>query len=72
MGLTLEDLIRRRARELIQKAIEVEGQELLAEYGNVKTLQGLRAVVLQGYLPAREVLTSVGNVEGNVSVKPAA
>jgi len=66
MGLTLEDLIRRRARELIQKAIEVEGHELLAEYGNVKTLQGLRAVVLHGYLPAREVLTSVGNVEVKV------
>ena len=30
MGLSLEELIRRGARELIQKAIEVEVQELLA------------------------------------------
>ena len=66
MGLSLEDLIRRGARELIQKAIEVEVQELLAEYGNVKTLHGQRAVVRNGYLPAREMLTSVGNVEVKV------
>jgi hypothetical protein len=45
MGLSLEELIRRGARELIQKAIEVEVQELLAEYGNVKVLVGQRAVV---------------------------
>ncbi len=63
MGLSLEDLIRRGARELIQKAIEVEVKELLEEYGNVKMLGGQRAVVRNGYLPAREVLTAVGNVE---------
>jgi transposase-like protein len=63
MGLSLEDLIRRGARELIQKAIEVEVKELLEEYGNVKMLGGRRAVVRNGYLPAREVLTAVGNVE---------
>ena len=63
MGLSLEDLIRRGARELIQKAIEIEVKELLEEYGNVKMLGGQRAVVRNGYLPAREVLTAVGNVE---------
>ena len=63
MGLSLEDLIRRGARELIQKAIEVEVKELLEEYGNVKMLGGQRAVVRNGYLPVREVLTAVGNVE---------
>ncbi|WP_300455027.1 IS256 family transposase [Accumulibacter sp.] len=66
MGLLLEALIRRGARELIQKAIEVEVQELLAEYGKVRTLHGQRAVVRNGYLPAREVLTSVGHVEVKV------
>jgi hypothetical protein len=48
MGLSLEDLIRRGARELIQKAIEVEVKELLEEYGNVKMLGGQRAVVRNG------------------------
>lgn len=66
MGLTLEELIRRGARELIQKAIEVEVKELLAEYGNVRTLGGAAAVVRNGYLPAREILTPVGAVEVRV------
>ncbi len=66
VGLSLEDLIRRGARELIQKAIEVEVQELLAEYGNVKMLGGQRAVVRNGYLPEREVLTAIGPVQVRV------
>lgn len=66
MGFSLEELIRRGARELIQKAIEVEVQELLGQYGNVKMLGGQRAVVRNGYLPAREVLTAIGNVEVRV------
>jgi len=66
MGLSLEELIRRGARELIQKAIEVEVQELLGQYGNLKMLGGQRAVVRNGYLPAREVLTAIGNVEVRV------
>ena len=66
MGLSLEELIRRGARELIQKAIEVEVQEVLGQYGNVKMLGGQRAVVRNGYLPAREVLTAIGNVEVRV------
>jgi transposase-like protein len=66
MGLSLEELIRRGARELIKTAIEVEVQELRAEQGNVKTLRGQQAVVRNGYLPARQILTSVGNVEVRV------
>ena len=66
MGLSLEELIRRGARQVIQAAIEVEVQELLAEYGNVEMLGGQRAVVRNGYLPAREVLTAIGNVEVRV------
>lgn len=66
VGLSLEELIRRGARDLIQKAIEVEVQQLLAEYENVRMLGGQRTVVRNGYLPAREVLTAVGNVEVRV------
>lgn len=66
VGLSLEELIRRGARDLIQKAIEVEVRELLAEYENVRMLGGQRAVVRNGHLPAREVLTAVGNVEVRV------
>lgn len=66
VGLSLEELIRRGARDLIQKAIEVEVQQLLAEYENVRMLGRQRTVVRNGYLPAREVLTAVGNVEVRV------
>jgi transposase-like protein len=63
MGLSLEELIRRGARELIQKAIEVEVRELLADYEKVKRLGGQRAVVRNGYRPERQVLTAVGPVD---------
>jgi len=62
IGLGLEDLIRRGAREVIQQAIEAELAQLLEQYENVKTLAGQRAVVRNGYLPKREVLTAVGPV----------
>jgi transposase-like protein len=62
IGLGLDDLIRRGAREVIQQAIEAELAQLLDQYENVKTLTGRRAVVRNGHLPEREVLTAVGPV----------
>ena len=68
LGLTLEELIRRGAQDLIQKAIEVEVQELLASFANVRLLDGRQAVVRNGYLPERDILTPIGQVPG-VKVK---
>lgn len=62
MELSLEALIRRGARDLIQRAIEVELTEMLAGSENVTTVGGQRVVVRNGYLPEREVLTAVGPV----------
>ena len=62
VGVGLEDLIRRGARDVIQQAIEAELAQLLEQYENVKTLAGQRAVVRNGYLPERAVLTAVGPV----------
>lgn len=62
LGQSLEELIRRGAQQVIQRAIEAELAELLATYDNVETLGGQRAVVRNGYLPEREVLTAVGPV----------
>lgn len=62
LGMTLEDLLREGARELIEKAVGAELTELLGSYENVKTLCGQQAVVRNGYLPEREVLTPVGPV----------
>ena len=62
IGLGLDDLIRRGARQVIHQAIEVELAQLLEQYENVNTLHGTRAVVRNGYLPERCVLTGAGPV----------
>jgi putative transposase len=61
-GMSLDDLVRRGARQVIQQAIEGELTQLLEQYENVKTLHGRRSVVRNGYLPEREVLTGAGPV----------
>ena len=62
VGLTLDELVRRGARQVIQQAIEAELAELLSSCTNVTTLQGKQAVVRNGYLPEREVLTGAGAI----------
>ncbi|CAD6563295.1 hypothetical protein LMG24235_08537 [Paraburkholderia sabiae] len=49
---------------MIQQAIEAELSALLERFENVKTLHGQRAVVRNGYLPEREVLTAAGAIPG--------
>ena len=61
-GLGLDELVRHGARQVIQQAIEAELAALLEQFENVKTLHGQRAVVRNGYLPEREVLTAAGPV----------
>jgi putative transposase len=58
----LDELIQQGARQIIHQAIEAELATLLEQYGNVKTLDGRRAVVRNGYLPEREVVTAIGLV----------
>lgn len=62
IGLTLDDLVKKGARQVIQQAIEAELAELLSNCANVTTLHGKRAVVRNGYLPEREVLTAAGQI----------
>jgi transposase-like protein len=59
VGLPLEELIRRGARDILQRAIEAEVQVLLGQYEAVSLLDGRRAVV-------REILTAVGPVQVQV------
>jgi len=47
---------------LIEKAVEAELQLLLEQYANVTDLSGRKAVVRNGFLPEREVLTALGPV----------
>ena len=58
----LEEMIRQGARQIISQALEAEITELLGQYSNVLTLDGKPAVVRNGYLPERPILTAVGPV----------
>ena len=58
----LTELLRTGAKRLIQQAVEAELAELLAHYEGEVDEQGRRAVVRNGYLPEREILTGVGPV----------
>ena len=62
IGVGLDELVRRGARQVIQQAIESELATLLEQYANVTTLAGRQALVRNGYLPEREVLTAAGPV----------
>jgi putative transposase len=58
----LDELIQQGARQVIHQAIEAELAALLEQYSKVKTLDGRRAIVRNGYLPEREVVTAIGPV----------
>ena len=62
VGLSLEELVRRGARDILQRAIEAEVQTFLEGFEAVSMLDGRRAVVRNGYLPERAILTTVGPV----------
>ena len=57
---SLTELLRRGARGLIEKAVEAELPGLLDRYENVTDLWGRQAVVRNGYLPERDLLTGLG------------
>lgn len=59
----LSELVRQGARQIIAQAVEAELAEFLAQYQNLKDEQGRQAVVRNGYLPERTVVTGVGEVE---------
>lgn len=62
----LSGLLRAGAQQLIKQAVEMELQDYLSAVAIRRDAHGRRAVVRNGHLPAREVLTGIGAV--NVSV----
>ena len=58
----LDELIQQGARQMIQQAVEAELASMLEQYSNVKSIDGRHAVVRNGYLPEREVVTAIGPV----------
>ena len=62
----LTELLRRGAQQLIHQAVEAEVAALLAGYEKEVDENGRAAVVRNGYLPARKILTGIGPVEVKV------
>ena len=58
----LTALLKEQAGQLLQTAINAEAAELLARFAEHRDDQGRAAVVRNGYLPEREVLTGIGPV----------
>ena len=59
----LSNMLRQGAQELLTKAVQAELTEFLAQYQDVVDEQGRRAVVRNGYLPQREIMTGLGPVD---------
>ena len=62
----LSELVREGAQRIIRQAVEAELEAFLEGYAADRDAQGRRAVVRNGYLPSREVLTGVGPVRVRV------
>ena len=58
----LTELLREGAQRLIQQAVGVELEALLAEHGGRRTEAGTAGIVRNGFLPERELQTGVGPV----------
>jgi putative transposase len=58
----LTDMLRVGAQQLIQQAVEAELQHLLAQHAGNRTSAGTASVVRNGYLPERELQTSLGPI----------
>lgn len=59
----LTELLRTGAKQLIAEAVEAELQVFLTQYAELRNKKGQRQVVRNGYLPEREILTGIGEVE---------
>ncbi len=58
----LSELVRQGARQIIAQAVEAELHEFLGQYQELKDEQGRQAVVRNGYLPERTIVTGIGEV----------
>jgi transposase-like protein len=61
--LNLEQLLRQGAQRMLQKAIENEVQEFVEAHACLRTNDDRQAVVRNGSMPARQILTGLGALE---------
>ncbi len=60
--MALDELVREGARRMLQEALENEVTEYLARMSSVRTQDGHQAIVRNGFLPARDLVTGAGPV----------
>lgn len=58
----LEGIAREGARKILQQALELEVKEHLEKYKDMKGEGSRRAVVRNGYLPERTIVTGIGEI----------
>lgn len=58
--LSLDGILREGARRMLQAAVETEVREYIAQHSQLRDEVGRKAVVRNGHLPERELLTGVG------------
>ena len=58
----MTELLREKASELLQAAVQVECEEFLARFSGRRDDQGRQGVVRNRYLPERAVLTGIGPI----------
>jgi putative transposase len=61
--LSLEQLLRSGAQRMLQQAIENEVEEFVAAHVSCRTVEDRQAVVRNGTLPPRKILTGLGAME---------
>ena len=59
----LEEIAREGARKMLAVALELEVNDFLKKYSDLKDETGNQAVVRNGYSPERKIMTGIGNLE---------
>jgi transposase-like protein len=60
---SLQEVLREGARKMLAAAIESEVASFIKRYGSIKTDEGQKAAVRNGYLPERTIQTGLGDIE---------
>lgn len=58
----LDEIVRQGARRMLQEALENEVAEYLSRMGSERTVDGRQAIVRNGFLPERDLVTGVGPI----------
>jgi transposase-like protein len=58
----LMEIIRKGARDMLQRALEAEVEDFLAQFEKIRDESGKRMVTRNGFLPERNIQTGIGDI----------